>query len=73
MTEPRIHMRHARALRGRGVTCTPGIRTWCRVNRVDLRQFAAHGVAGEEALRIGDAFSLRLLEIARQEAATNGR
>lgn len=73
MTEPRIHMRHARALRGRAMTCTPGIRTWCRANGVDLRQFAAHGVAGEEALRIGDAFSLQLLDIARREDVTNGR
>lgn len=69
MTEPRIHMRHVRALRGRGVTCTPGIRTWCAANKVDLRKFATEGCAGEDALRIGDAFSLRLLEIARKEAA----
>lgn len=72
MSEPRIHMRHVRALRGRGVTCTPGIRTWCSVNSIDLRRFAAEGVPGEEALRIGDAFSMRLLEIARKEAAANG-
>lgn len=73
MSEPRIHMRHARALRGRGPTCTRGIRTWCEANGVDLRGFAAEGVAGEEALRIGDAFSLALLELARKEAASNGR
>lgn len=73
MTEPRIYMRHARALRGNGVTCTPGIRTWCAQHAVDLRMFAAEGVAGEEALRIGDAFSLRLLEMARKEAASDGR
>ena len=67
-------MRHARALRGRGkVTCTPGIRAWAAQHGIDLRRFAAEGVAGEEALRIGDAFALQLLEIARKEAAGNGR
>ena len=73
MTEPRIYMRHVRALRGVGRTCTPGIRIWCAFNRVDLRKFSAEGIAGEEALRIGDAFSLRLLEIARKEGAVDGR
>lgn len=73
MTEPRIYMRHTQALRSNRRTCTPGIRTWCAANGVDLRRFTAEGIAGEEALRIGDAFSLALLEIARKEAADNGR
>lgn len=74
MTEPRIHMRHARALRGRGkVTCTPGIRAWAAQHGIDLRAFAANGVPGEDALRIGDAFALQLLAIAHQEASGNGR
>ena len=73
MTEPRIHMRHARALRGPGVTCTPGIRAWCDAHGVDIRKFAAEGCPGEDALRIGDAFALRLLELARKEAAGHGR
>lgn len=72
MTEPRIHMGHVRRLRGRGVTCTPGIRTWCASKGIDLRAFAKDGIAGEEALRMGDAFSLQLLEIARKEARANG-
>lgn len=73
MSEPRIHMRHVQQLRGNKRTCTPGIRTWCAANGVDLRRFAAEGVAGEEALRIGDPFSLALLEQARKEAESNGR
>lgn len=73
MTEPRIYMRHVRALRGGGITCTPGIRGWCAHHGVDLRRFAAEGVAGEVALRIGDAFALRLLDMARKEAAGDGR
>lgn len=73
MTEPRIYWRHAQALRQNKRTCTPGIRKWCEVNGVDLRAFAADGVAGEEALRIGDAFSLKLLEIARSEGGGDGR
>lgn len=69
MSEPRIYMRHARAMRGTGVmTCTPGIRAWCAQHGVDLRAFAAQGIAGEEALRIGDAFALRVLAAARKEA-----
>ena len=74
MTEPRIHMRHARALRGRGKqTCTPGIRGWAAQHGIDLMRFAREGYAGEDALRIGDAFALQLLDIARKEAADNGR
>lgn len=73
MSEPRIYMRHARAVRGRGVTCTPGIRAWCAQHSIDLRRFAAEGAPGEDALRIGDAFALRLLEIARKEAEIDGR
>lgn len=73
MSEPRIYMHHARRLRGRGMTCTPGIRTWCREKGADLRAFAEHGMAGEDALRSGDAFLLQLLNIARQEADANGR
>lgn len=77
MSEPRIYMHHARRLRtamgGRGVTCTPGIRTWCRENGIDAALAAKDGIAGEDALRSGDAFLLKLLEIARQEADANGR
>ncbi|WP_374607100.1 hypothetical protein [Thermomonas sp.] len=74
MTEPRIHMRHARALRGRGKqTCTPGLRGWAALHNIDLMRFAREGYAGEDALRIGDYFALELLDIARTEAAGNGR
>lgn len=72
MSEPRIHMRHVQQLRGR-VTCRPHIRMWCREYGVDMRAFARDGIAGEEALRIGDAFALKVLDIARTEAANNGR
>ena len=72
MSEPHIYMRHARALRGAEITCTTGMRAWCALHGIDLRKFAAEGVPGEEALRIGDAFALRLLDIARAEAG-NGR
>lgn len=72
MSEPHIYMRHARALRGAAITCTPGMRAWCALHDIDLRKFASAGVPGEEALRIGDAFALRLLDIARAEAG-NGR
>lgn len=68
MTEPRIHMRHVRQLRSRGVTCSPGIRGWVRMHDVDLLRLAREGLPGEEALRIGDAFALAVLERARAEA-----
>lgn len=73
MTEPRIHMRHVQAMRSKPRICKNGIRAWAAQHGIDLRRFAAEGVAGEEALRIGDAFALQLLDIARKEAADNGR
>lgn len=72
MTEPRLYMRHVQQLRGRP-TCRPGIRAWCRAHNVDLRTFARDGMAGEDALRIGDAFALRVLAIARKEATPHGQ
>lgn len=69
MSEPRIHMRHVRQLRGRGVTCMPGIRAWAAQQGIDLRAFNRDGLPGEDALRMGDAFALAVLEIARKEAA----
>lgn len=69
MTEPRLYMRHVQQLRGRGTTCRTGIRGWCTRHGVDLRAFAAEGLPGDVALRIGDAFALAVLAIARKEAA----
>lgn len=66
-------MRHVQRLRSNKRTCTPGIRAWAAQHGIDLRAFVAEGVPGEAALRIGDAFALQLLEIARKEAAGNGR
>lgn len=75
MTEPRIHMRHVRAIKqqtGRGQTCTDSIRRWCAQNGVDLKQLSSEGIPGETALRIGGAFALAALEIARKEQAEAG-
>lgn len=68
MTEPRIYMRHVQQIKGNGVSCANGMREWCKQNGVDLHKFAKEGVDGEVALRIGDAFCMRLLKIAREEA-----
>lgn len=75
MSEPRIYMRHARqaARRAGGITCAFGIRGWCAQHGISLTTFAKEGAAGELALRIGDAFALAALEIARAEAANHGR
>ena len=69
----RIHMRHVRQLRGRGVTCAAGIRAWCTQHGVDLRQLASEGIPVEVVQRIGGPFVERLLEIQRTEAQRDGR
>ena len=69
----RIHMRHVRQLRGRGVTCTAGIRAWCAQHGVDLRVLASEGLPVEVVARIGGPFVERLLEIQRTEAQRDGR
>lgn len=69
MSEPRVHMRHVRQLRGRGITCMPSIRTWCAANSIDLRQLASEGIPGEDLISMGGHFPLAVLEIARKEAA----
>lgn len=69
----RIHIRHVRQLRGRGVTCTSGIRAWCAQHGVDLRVLASEGIPVEQAQRIGGPFVEQLLEIARKEAQQDGR
>ena len=63
----RIHMRHVRRLRGRGVTCTTGIRAWCEQHGVDLRELASAGIPIEQARRIGGPFIERLLDIVLTE------
>lgn len=73
MSEPRIYMRHVQQLRGNRRTCSDGIRAWAAQHAIDLRRFVVEGIAGEEALRIADPFALSLLDIARKEAADNGR
>ena len=73
MTEPRIHMRHVQAMRSKPRVCKNGIRAWAAQHGIDLMRFAREGYAGEDALRIGDYFALELLDIARKEAADNGR
>lgn len=66
-----VTMAHARAARldGRGVSCAPGIRTWCQRHHVDLHDFAAHGMPIEQAEAIDDAFARRAVALARAEAA----
>lgn len=69
----RIHMRHVRQLRGRGVTCAAGIRAWCAQHGVDLRVLASEGLPVEVVARIGGPFVEQLLEIQRTEAQRDGR
>ncbi|MBS0370476.1 MAG: hypothetical protein JSS57_14885 [Proteobacteria bacterium] len=69
----RVYMRHVRKLRGRGVTCTPGIRAWCAAHGVDMRKLANEGIPVSDAHRIGGAFMDELIEIVRKEAQDDGR
>jgi hypothetical protein len=71
MTEPVVHLRHVRMMlrNGRKPLCADGILAWCERHGVDIEQLGTTGIPGERALEIGDAFSLRALEFARQEAA----
>lgn len=74
MTEPVVFLRHVRMIRRPGdrALCANGIRAWCERHGVDAEMFFAQGIAGEDLVRIGDAFGLKALEFARQEAAANG-
>lgn len=65
-----VTMRHARAARldGKPVTCAPGIRAWCEVHGVDLRQLAHEGLSVEQVEAIDDAFAQRAAALARAEA-----
>lgn len=71
MSEPVVHLRHARMIRRNGdrALCAAGIRAWCERYGIDADVFFAEGIPGEEFVRIGDAFGLKALEFARQEAA----
>lgn len=71
MSEPVVHLRHARMIRRAGdrALCAAGIRAWCERYGIDAEVFCAQGIPGEELVRIGDAFGLRALEFARKEAA----
>ena len=66
-------MRHVRQLRGRGVTCSDGIRSWCAQHGVDLHLLAREGIPVDQVQRVGGPFVEQLLEIARKEAQRDGR
>ena len=74
MTEPVVYLRHVRMIRRGGTRplCASGIRAWCDRYGVDADLFFAQGVPGEVLLQTGDAFALKALEFARQEAAADG-
>lgn len=67
----RVTMQHARAakLAGAGVTCAPGIRTWCQRHGVDLHQLGSEGLPVEQVEAIDDAYAQRAAALARAEAA----
>lgn len=69
MTEPRVFLHHARAIRrpGQRILCMAGIRAWCERYGIDVAEFSESGIPGERFVEIGDAFGLKALGIARGE------
>lgn len=71
MSEPRVYLRHARMIRRQGgrPLCVDGIEAWCARYAIDIAAFSLEGVPGERMIEIDDAFGLKALEFAREEAA----
>lgn len=65
MTEPRVHMRHVRALK----LCARGARAWCARHGVDWAQLRGEGVPVERMRAVGDDYALRAVALAEAEVA----
>ncbi|EBG4311428.1 hypothetical protein GA497_19665 [Salmonella enterica] len=58
-----ITMAHIRAAGG----CAPGARTWFKKYGLDFRLFIRDGgISGNTLLNTGDAFAMRVVQLARQ-------
>ncbi|MFP2263658.1 hypothetical protein [Citrobacter braakii] len=58
-----ITMAHIRAAGG----CAPGARTWFKKYGLDFRAFIRDGgISGKILLNTGDAFAMRVVQLARQ-------
>lgn len=71
MAEPRIHLRHVRAVDpATGPICTPSIRAWCRQHGIDLRVLCEDGIVIDDYPQLhDDPFVARAIAIARAEIA----
>lgn len=64
-----ITLADARAIGGHGVHCAPGIRAWFARYGLDYRAFVREGIPAQVLLATGDAFALRVVQIARARRA----
>lgn len=64
MTEPLVTVRHLRAAK----LCAGGARTWFAQHGLSWDRFVDPGIPAAELEATGDAFALRVAEIARKEA-----
>ncbi|WP_415518852.1 MAG: hypothetical protein ACEB74_13960 [Desulfovibrio aminophilus] len=64
MSEPRVHVRHMRALG----YCLRGCRAFYAAHGLDWRRCLHEGTPGEQLAATGDAMALKLLDLARREA-----
>lgn len=69
-----ITMRHVRAasIGGRGVNCAEGVLHYCRIHDIDIRKLLVEGLPISQAEKIDDAYARRVVQIAREEAASHG-
>lgn len=71
MDDVMVTMRHARAaaMPGQRVSCAPGVRAWFARYGLDMHQFVREGLPAATLEATGDAFALRAVAAAREEAS----
>lgn len=68
MAEVIVRIEHIRAA---GI-CVAGARTWAKQQGIDFRDFLNNGLPASRLEQTGEHFALKVVEIARREAA-NGK
>jgi hypothetical protein len=65
-----VYVRHCRMV-DENTYCSPGIRLFCRQNKIDLSEFLKNGIDSEVLIATGDLMAMRVVEAARKEAEEN--
>lgn len=60
------HVRKLERPGGRGL-CSRGVNSWMQRHGFDYMHFLQHGILASKVEATGDAFGLRIVEIAREE------